>query len=237
MTVELGTSATRPKRVAFYVRSSLVRQEHSTAAQLDMLRQVAHQRGWMVVGEYADVGQSGAKDRRPQLDLLLKQVHRGGIDIVACFKFDRFARSVRHLVIALDDFRARGIDFVSVSDSIDTSTPTGRFAFSLIAAVAELEREIIRERTRCGLAAARRRGARIGRPRVRIDVHEAQRLLEGGLSVRKTARKLGCGASTLARALRAVPSDDVDQRVVLKTEVDDEASAPQSSTEATPDAA
>ncbi len=91
-----------------------------------------------------------------------------------------------------------------MQDSIDTSTPTGRFTFAVIAAVAELEREIIRERTKCGLEAARRRGAKIGRPRVRVDLDEARRLIDSGVSVRRTAQKLKCGASTLTRALRGV---------------------------------
>jgi DNA invertase Pin-like site-specific DNA recombinase len=94
--------------------------------QIDELRRVSEQRGWTVVGEYVDVGYSGLKDRRPQLDALMKHVHRGGVDLVAVWRFDRFARSVRHLVLALDEFRSRGIDFISVNDGIDTSTPIGR---------------------------------------------------------------------------------------------------------------
>jgi DNA invertase Pin-like site-specific DNA recombinase len=171
--------------------------------QLQALRQLAEQRGWTVVGEYVDAGYSGARDRRPQLDALMGVAHRGGIDIVAVWRFDRFARSVRHLVMALDDFRSRGIDFVSANDGIDTSTATGRFTFSIIAAVAELEREIIRERTRAGLEAARRRGAKIGRPRVEVDLARARTLLDGGASVRGAARTLGIGAATLSRALVA----------------------------------
>ncbi len=169
--------------------------------QVEDLRRLAQQRGWEVVGEFVDVGHSGSKDRRPELDRLMADVGKGKIDVVAVWRFDRFARSVRHLVTALEDFRARGIDFVSVSDGIDTSTPAGRFTFHVIAAVAELERELIRERTRAGLASARRRGARIGRPRVVFDLERARALRASGKSLRKVAQELGVGAATLCRAM------------------------------------
>ena len=132
----------RPRRVALYARNSVARDAHP-AAQLDALRQLAAQRGWVIVGEYVDIGQSGSKDRRPELDKLMAHVHKGGVNVVGVFRFDRFARSVRHLVVALDDFRSRGVDFVSVNDCIDrASTSTGRFTFAIIAAVTELETRV-----------------------------------------------------------------------------------------------
>lgn len=188
------------KRVALYARTSTVR-DQNPAMQIDELREVARRRGWTIVGEFVDHGVSGAKDRRPELDRLLIEVRRGKIDIVACWRFDRFARSVRHLVTALDDFRARGIDFVSLDDGIDTSTPTGRFGFHIIAAVAELERELIRERVSAGLRAARRRGVRVGRPRVRVDIGRALAMRAKGESYRAIGMALGVGASTVHRAL------------------------------------
>jgi DNA invertase Pin-like site-specific DNA recombinase len=193
--------ADKPKRCALYARVST--SDQNTGMQLDGLRRLAEQRGWDVKGEFVDAGVSGSKDRRPELDRLMAEVHRGRVDVVAVWRFDRFARSVRHLVMALDDFRARGVDFVSASDGIDTSTPTGRFTFHVIAGVAELEREIIRERTRAGLAAARRRGAKIGRPRVAVDLGRALALREAGGSLRQVAAVLGVGVATLARALAA----------------------------------
>jgi DNA invertase Pin-like site-specific DNA recombinase len=101
--------------------------------QLDELRSAAQQRGWEIAGEYVDTGWSGAKERRPELDRMMADVHRGRINVVACFKFDRFARSVRHLVMALDEFHARGVEFLSLHDGIDTTTATGRFTFHVIA--------------------------------------------------------------------------------------------------------
>ena len=130
--------------------------DQSVDLQLDGLRRLAEQRGWVIVGEFIDHGISGSKDRRPELDKLMATAHKGKLDAVACWQFDRFARSVRHLVLALDEFRAKGIDFISMNDGIDTSTPTGRFSFTIIAAVAELERELIRERTIAGVQAAKR---------------------------------------------------------------------------------
>ncbi|WP_437742852.1 recombinase family protein [Sorangium sp. So ce302] len=145
------------------------------------------------------------KNRGPEPDLLMKDAHHGELNLVACCRFDRFARPVRHPVIALDDFRARGIDFISMHDGIDTSTPAGRFSFTIIAAMAELERELIRERTKAGLQAAKRRGAKLGRPRVEFDIGRAVELRRAGRSIREVAAALGVHPTTLHRALLAVP--------------------------------
>lgn len=196
-------SGTGQPRVALYARVSTAR-DQDPQMQLDELRQVAVQRGWHVVGEFTDKGISGTKDKRPQLDRLMQLAHTGKLDIVAVWKFDRFARSTRHLVTALEDFRSKGIDFISLRDAIDTTTPTGRFTFSIIAAVAELERELIRERTIAGIEAARRRGSRPGRPPVVFDVERARKLQRQGESIRAISRKLGVAAATVHRGIRAV---------------------------------
>ncbi len=155
------------------------------------------------MGEYVDHGVSGSKDRRPQLDEMMRVVHRGGVDAVAVWKFDRAARSVRHLVLMLDELNARGVAFVSLQDSIDSSTPMGKFAFHLVAAIAELEKSILRSRTVAGLDAARARGARLGRPPVEVDVQRALALRAAGLSYRQIGRSMGLGATTVHRALIA----------------------------------
>jgi DNA invertase Pin-like site-specific DNA recombinase len=186
-------------RAVLYARVSRIDQHADL--QIEELRRVAADRNWSVAGEFVDQGVSGAIDRRPQLDALVERIARGGVDVVAVWRFDRFARSVRHLVCALDDFRARRIDFFSARDGIDTSTPAGRFTFAVIAAVAELERELLRERTIAGLDVARRRGKHFGRPRRGFDVGAARVLLASGLSQRGAARQLGVGATTLRRAL------------------------------------
>lgn len=191
----------KTKRVAIYARVSTA--EQKADLQLDRLRQLAEQRGWRVIGEYIDLGVSGSKDRRPQLDLLLKDAHRGKLDVVAIWKLDRLARSVRHLVMLADELRALGIDLVSAEDSIDTTTPSGRFTFHVLGAVAELERELIRERTIAGLAAARRRGVRLGRCPVRFDVDLARELRAAGKSFRQIAVELGVSVGLVHRVLTA----------------------------------
>lgn len=194
------------RRAALYARTST--SDQHAELQLHDLRQLAEQRGWRVVGEYVDEGISGARERRPQLDRLMQDAHAGKLDVVAVWRFDRFARSVKHLVTALDTFRAIGVDFVSARDAVDTTTPAGRFTFQVFAAVAELERELIRERTRAGVAAARRRGKRIGRPPCRLDIDHALELRAQGHSVRQIAAELGAPRSVIQRALKA-PSDGV----------------------------
>lgn len=189
-------------KAALYARVSTT--DQSPDLQLDALRKLESQRGWRVVGEFVDVGWSGAKERRPELDRLMAEAHRGSLDLIACWPLDRFARSIRHLLRALDDFKARAIDFVSVQDGIDISTSAGRFVFTLVAEVGELERELIRERTKAGSLAARRRGARIGRPPRQINVQCALQLREQGLSWRQVARELDdVGVATVLRAIKA----------------------------------
>jgi len=201
----MTSSTERTKRVALYARVSTTDQH--PGMQVDELRRVCAQRGWEIAGEYVDAGYSGSKDRRPELDRLMGDVHRGMVGVVLVWRFDRFARSVRHLVSALEDFRSRSVDFISVMDGIDTCTPAGRFTFHVVAAVAELERELIRERTRAGIAAARRRGAHVGRPRAKIDLVRAKALMASGQSFRQAARTLGIGTATLFRALRSREAD------------------------------
>ena len=122
-------------------------------------------RGWTISREYVDHGFSGAKECRPQLDELMRDVERGyrHFDAIAVWKFDRFARSTNHLLKALDNFHARGIDFISLTESIDTSTPYGKLVFTILAAVAELERSLIAERIRNGM---RKHGAKKSGPKI-----------------------------------------------------------------------
>ena len=190
----------KAKRAALYGRCST--SDQKADLQLDGLHRLAEQRGWSIAGEFIDLGVSGSKDRRPQLDALLRDAHRGKFKVLAIWKLDRLARSVRHLVLLDDELRALGIDLVSVEDTIDTTTPSGRFVFHILGAVAELERELIRERTIAGLAAAKRRGARLGRPRVKFDLDEAARLRGDGLSHERVGAILGVSTGTIHAALR-----------------------------------
>ncbi len=186
-------------RVALYARCSTA--DQSVDLQLDGLRDYAKVRGFTVVEEYLDEGVSGARARRPALDRLLADAHRRRFDGVLVWRLDRLARSVRHLVNVAADLESLGIDLVVLDQAIDTGTSAARFLFHTLAAVGELERDLIRERTVAGLAAAKRRGKRLGRPRVHVPRAKAQALLAEGSSVSEVARILGVARSTLQRAL------------------------------------
>jgi DNA invertase Pin-like site-specific DNA recombinase len=174
--------------------------------QLRELREHVSRRGWALAGEYVDLGISGAKDRRPELDRLMADAHKRRFDVVAVWKFDRFARSVSHLLRALDTFRVLGIEFVSLSESLDTATPAGRMVFTILGAVAELERSLIAERVRAGLRNARAKGKRLGRPRKLVDSRRAAAMRARGLSWRAVARAMGASARTVRRAVAKTPS-------------------------------
>jgi len=187
-------------RAALYARvSTLLVQDPSV--QLRELRDLCERRQWDVGGIFTDIGVSGAQERRPQLDRLLADCRKRLFDVVVVYRYDRFARSVRQLVNALAEFDALGIQFVSVSEGVDTSTPNGRLVFGIFATIAEFERELIRERVRSGLAAAKARGRRLGRPRRRFDVQRVVDLRAQGRSWRSIGRELGVGVTTARDAL------------------------------------
>ena len=154
----------RSPRAALYGRVSTTNHGQDIGLQTRELRQFAEARGWQIVGEYLDEGISGTKDSRPELNRLMADAHKRRFDVVCVWRFDRFARSVSHLLRALETFKALGIDFVSFSEQMDTSTPAGKMVFTVLGAVAELERSLIVERVRAGMRNARARGKCIGRP-------------------------------------------------------------------------
>jgi DNA invertase Pin-like site-specific DNA recombinase len=163
-------------KIAIYARVS-TKNGQDPEMQLAELREYIRNRKWKIAGEYVDKGISGASDSRPELNRLMADASRRRFDIVAVWKFDRFARSVSHLLRALETFRALGIEFVSLSENIDTSTPTGKMVFTVLASVSELERSLIGERVRAGLRNAKARGRRLGRPPLKnLTVLEMQRL-------------------------------------------------------------
>ena len=144
-----------------------------------------------MAGQYIDIGISGAKEKRPELSRLMADAHRRKFDAVVVWKFDRFARSVSHLLRALETFKSLGIEFVSLSEQVDTSTPTGKMVFTVLGAVAELERSLIAERVRAGLRNAKAKGKKLGRPRVAVDAARVARLRAQGASWREISRELG----------------------------------------------
>jgi DNA invertase Pin-like site-specific DNA recombinase len=200
-------------RAALYARVSTMNQGQSPEMQVQEVRQWCARRGWEIAAEYVDVGISGAKEGRPALDKLMADAHRRRFDAVVVWKFDRFARSVAHLLRALENFNALGIAFVSLSESIDTSTPAGKMVFTVLASVAELERSLIGERVRAGLRNARAKGVRLGRAPLRTFTQAEVRLLRRdrrkGMPFKKLARKHGTSpwmAFNLCRRLKTATS-------------------------------
>jgi DNA invertase Pin-like site-specific DNA recombinase len=155
------------------------------------LEEYCHRRGWHVYDTYVDNGFSGKKDSRPQLNRMMQDAHERRFDVVVVWRFDRFARSVSHLLRALESFNAFGVQFVSLSEQVDTSTPTGRMIFTVLGAVAELERNLIVERVRAGLRHAKSKGKRLGRPRKTVDSSAIRGMRSAGQSWRTIARQLG----------------------------------------------
>jgi DNA invertase Pin-like site-specific DNA recombinase len=188
-------------RVAIYARVSTAGNGQDPAMQTRELREYCERRGWAVAGEYVDIGISGTKERRPELDRLLAEAHRRRFDAVVVWRFDRFARSVSHLLRALETFRALGVEFVSLSEQVDTSTPTGKMVFTVLGAVAELERSLIVERVRAGLRNARAKGKHLGRPRKVLDTNRIAALRAEGIGWKRIAAEMGVGVGTLYRVV------------------------------------
>jgi len=190
-------------RAAIYARVSTLDQEPEN--QLAELRRYVEARGWTGT-EYVDRGVSGAKDKRPALDRLVRDAKRRGFDVVVCWRLDRLGRNLKHLITLLDDLQALGVAFVSLAEGIDATTPAGKLQMHILGAISEFERARIAERVRAGLARVKRQGQRLGRPRV--EVSEAALASVEGLSTRQAAVRLGVSASTVRRRLRQKPPSE-----------------------------
>jgi DNA invertase Pin-like site-specific DNA recombinase len=196
-------------KAAIYARVSTTNGQ-DPQMQTRELREYCQRRGWEVAGEYVDVGVSGSKQSRPQLDSLLAACRRRLVDAVIVYRYDRFARSLRQLVNALEEFRSLGIEFISLHEGVDTSTPNGRLVFGIFASIAEFERELIRDRVKSGIAAARSKGKRLGRPRLSVDAQRIAALRSQGCSVREIAAKLGYTRSLVHKTILNQRSNLVD---------------------------
>lgn len=190
----------KTKRAAVYCRVST--SDQNPDLQQTELREYCQFRKWEIAEAFTDT-MSGAKDRRPALDRMLVDARRGRFDVIVVWRFDRFARSTSHLLRSLEEFQSLGIDFVSLRESVDTSTPTGKAVFTIIAAIGELERSTIRERVIAGQKAAKRRGVRFGRPTVKVDVEAVRKLRDQGLSWRDISTEMGVPKDTLIRHCEA----------------------------------
>ena len=200
MSVPCDSSSSSPQiRAALYARVSTNNSQRPDM-QLEELRVYCSRRGWHIFGEYVDLGVSGSRERRPELDRLVAAGRRRLIDAIVVYRYDRFARSLRQLVNALEEFRTLGIEFVSLHEGVDTSTANGRLVFGIFASIAEFERELIRERVRSGLASAKAKGKRLGRPRASVNPERISLLREQGCSWHAISGELGVSVRTLRRS-------------------------------------
>jgi len=191
------------KRAAIYMRVSTKNHGQTIETQRVALVEFAKNRGFDIVAEYADQGISGSKDSRPALDRLMKDAQAKKFNAVIVARFDRFARSTKHLVLALEQFNHLGIDFISLSEPVDTPTPMGKMIFTVLGAVAELEPNLIRERVAMGLDRARKQKKTLGRPRSIFDREKAKALHARGLSLRDIAAQLCVNKGTVRAAINA----------------------------------
>ena len=188
--------------IAIYARVST--KDQSCDLQLRDLRTYCAARGLNIFREYVDIGQSGAKDSRPELNELMADARKRQFDAIVCWRFDRFARSTRHLLLALEEFRSLGLQFISYNENIDTSSPLGQALFTIVGAVAQLERDLIRERVTAGIRNARACGKRLGRPQRIIDAEQMLRMRVEGASLRQISATLGIGYGTIRTRIQSV---------------------------------
>ncbi len=194
---------TKPLRVALYARVSTSNKGQDVGLQLDELRRVAEQRGWSISGEYVDDGVSGSDDSRPELDRMMADAQAGKFDLVAVWKLDRLGRSLQHLLRLISDLSRWGVGFASLRDSgIDTTTPTGRLMLQILGALAEYEKELIRERVIAGVRRAQAQGKHCGRPKVELEIRPAVAMLQQGRGLREVASITGVSRTTLRRRLK-----------------------------------
>lgn len=196
------------KRCGIYLRVSTDQQ--TTENQFRILNEVAERSGWTIVQVFEDAGISGAKsrDQRPGYDALLKAVHRREIDMVAAFAVDRLGRSLPDLVAFLSDIQARGCDLYLHQQAVDTSTPSGRMLFQMLAVFAEFERSIITTRINAGLDRARAKGTRLGRPSIApIDLQPVRDRLDRGQSIRVIAKATGFSTATVQRVKQTMRAE------------------------------
>jgi DNA invertase Pin-like site-specific DNA recombinase len=187
-------------RSAIYARVST--KDQSCEMQVRDLRAYCAARGCTIIREYVDLCQSGGKDSRPQLNELMADARKRKLDAVIVWRFDQFARSTKHLLLALEEFRSLGVQFISYQENIDTSSPLGQALFTIVSAVAQLERDLIRERVSAGVRNARASGKQFGRHRRIVNQDELIRLKAEGASLRQIAEKLGIGYGTVRTRLR-----------------------------------
>ncbi len=190
-------------KTAVYLRVSTGKQSNGLEAQQRSLTTFLASRGVADFQIYSDVNQSGSKDSRPELDLLMSAVRAGRHSTVVVYSFSRFARSTTYLLESLELFREMDVQFISLTEQIDTATPMGRAMFTIISALGQLERELISERVKNGLMNARAKGKILGAP-MRRNADLIQELNSRGISQRGIAKLVKCSKTTVQRELKVV---------------------------------
>ena len=187
---------------ALYARVSTM--DQTCENQLIELRRYCEARGWRIAQEFVDTGVSGSKDRRPALEELNAHARRRRFDVLVCWRLDRLGRNLKHLITALEELQALGVAFVSLQEGIDATTPAGKLQMHILGAIAEFERERIRERVMAGLQRARTEGRTLGRPKTAIPLDRLASV--SSLSLTNAAAALGVSRSTLKRWRRGQKS-------------------------------
>lgn len=189
------------KKVAIYTRVSTDKQ--TCENQLNELRLIAERLNYIVVSEYIDEGVSGIKARRPALDEMMKSAYQRKFEMVMCFDISRLGRSLQNLIVILNELQSLKIDLFFMQQGLDTSTSSGRMMFSIFGALAEFERNLIRERVIAGQKRAISQGVKMGRPSKMNDgMKNAIKLLrERGIGIKQIARELKIGIGTVYSAI------------------------------------
>ena len=193
-------------RVGIYARVSTTDKGQDVGMQLRDLEAYAKARDWVVREKFVDEGISGSQAKRPALDRLLSTCRRRKVDVVLVWRLDRLGRSLKHLIMTLDEFQSLGVAFVSLNEQLDCTTAAGQLLLHLLGAFAEFERAIIRERVKAGLANARSKGKRLGRPSLAIDSAQVKTLRKTGHSIRNIAHVLRVSPASVHKTLSAVAS-------------------------------
>lgn len=208
------------KRVACYARVSTVDQSTGLESQIRVLKQYCESNGIQDSEFFADEGISGTKANRPALDRMMAAVENGEISSVVVYSFSRFARSTTHLLQALQTFKKKGVHFVSLTEKIDTNSAVGLAIFSILAAISQLERDLISDRVRVGLANARAKGKLIGRKKMR-DSDLIRKLLKAGMSYRNISLVAKCSHGSVSAERAAMKREDTE----LKRKLEEDAEA------------
>lgn len=190
-------------RIAIYARVSTADKGQDVDLQLNELRSYAMARDWKIYQEYVDEGQSGGKERRPALDALLDVCRKRKVDAILVWRLDRFGRSLKHLINTLDELKGLGVSFISYKENLDFTTSTGQLLFHLLAVFAQFEKDLNKERVVAGLANAKSKGRKLGRPEKKVDPVLVKDLKDAGSSVRQIARQFGVSTTPIMKILRA----------------------------------